>query len=163
MVRFLATFGYVGHLRPAPGRWGSLAAIPTAWALHVIGGPLLRATSAIVLFLAGLWAAERHMAATGTHDPSEIVVDEVVGQWIALLPVSFGAAHAGADLARLWPGVLTAFLAFRALDIWKPGPIGWADGLRNGWGVMLDDVIAGWIAALLVAVAAFAFHGILGL
>lgn len=163
MIRIVATFFYVGHIRPAPGTWGSLAALPAAWVLHTIGGPLLLASGTILLFLAGLWAAERYMAETGSHDPSEIVVDEVVGQWIALLPVSLGAVHAGAGVAALWPGVLTAFLAFRLFDIWKPGPVGWADRMDNAWGVMLDDVAAGWIASLCVAVAAFIFHGVLGL
>lgn len=162
MIRFLVTFGYVGLIRPAPGTWGSLAALPVAWAIHVLGGPLLLATATVLVFLAGLRATEAYLAETGRKDPSEIVVDEVVGQWIALLPVSLGAAHAGAEVGALWPGVLAAFLFFRLFDIWKPGPIGWADRMDNAWGVMLDDVAAGWIASLCVAVAAFVFHGILG-
>lgn len=163
MIRLVATFGLVGLLRPAPGTWGSAAACLAAWPIHALGGPLLLLSAAVLVFLAGLWASERYMAQNGVHDPSEIVVDEVAGQWIALLPVSLGAAQAGAPVAALWPGVVTAFVVFRLLDIWKPGPIGWADRQPGAWGVMLDDVAAGWIAALVVAVAAFVFHGILGL
>ena len=163
MSRVIATFLYVGHLRPAPGTWGSAAAVAAAWPIHALGGPLLLALLTLLAFAAGLWASARYMEATGTHDPSDIVIDEVAGQWIALLPVSLGAAHSGADPAALWPGVLAAFVLFRLFDIWKPGPIGWADRQPGAWGVMLDDVAAGWIAALLVAVAAFVFHGVLGL
>lgn len=163
MIRFIATFGYSGLLRPAPGTWGSAAACLAAWPIHAIGGPLLLILATAVLLLAGHWAAGRYMEETGSHDPSEITVDEAVGQWIALFPVSFGAAHAGADALALWPGVLSAFLLFRLFDIWKPGPVGWADRQPGAWGVMLDDVAAGWIASLLVAVLAFVFHGVLGL
>lgn len=163
MIRLIATFFYAGHLRPAPGTWGSLAALPTAWIVHELGGPLLLTAATFALFGVGIWVTGRYMADSGTHDPSEVVVDEVVGQWIALLPVSLGAAHAGTDIAQLWPGVAAAFLFFRAFDIWKPGPIGWADRQPGALGVMLDDVIAGWIAGLCVAVTAFAFHGMLGI
>lgn len=162
MNRLIATFFYVGHLRPAPGTWGSLAALPVAYVLHEIGGPILLTVATVALFGVGIWAAGGYMAESNTHDPSEIVVDEVVGQWIALLPVSLGAAHAGAEVIQLWPGAVAAFLFFRAFDIWKPGPIGWADRQPGAWGVMLDDVIAGWIASLCVVVAAFVFHGMLG-
>ena len=163
MSKLIATFGYVGLMRPAPGTWGSIAALLLAWPIHLLGGPILLIIVTLAVFGIGLWAARDYMTATGSHDPSEIVVDEAVGQWIALLPVSLGAAHAGASVAVLWPGILTALLAFRALDILKPGPIGWADQQPGAWGVMLDDVIAGWMAALIVAVAAFVFHGILGI
>ncbi len=163
MIGFLATFGYSGHLRPGPGTWGSALACLAAWPIHVWGGPLALAIATMLLFGLGLWSAGRYMAETGTHDPSEITVDEAVGQWIALFPVSLGAAHAGADVTALWPGVLTAFLVFRLLDILKPGPVAWAEAQPGALGVMLDDVVAGWIASLIVAVLAFVFHGMLGL
>ena len=163
MIRAVVTFGYSGLLTPASGTWGSLAAIPVAWAIHALGGPILLVLATVLLFFAGLWATERYLAETGGEDPSEVVVDEAVGQWIALLPVSFGAAHAEAALADLWPGALTAFLAFRLFDILKPGPIALAEKAPGAWGVMLDDVVAGWVAALCVAVLAFVFHGVLGL
>ncbi|MEM9342977.1 MAG: phosphatidylglycerophosphatase A [Pseudomonadota bacterium] len=162
MSKIIATFGYVGLIRPAPGTWGSLAALLVAWPIHVLGGPLLLLAATAVALAIGLWATRDYMAATGTHDPSEVVIDEVVGQWIALLPASLGAAHSGAAIPDLWPGILVAFLAFRALDIAKPGPIGWADQQPGAWGVMLDDIIAGWMAALLVAVTAFVAHGLIG-
>lgn len=163
MTRLIATFFYSGHLRPAPGTWGSLAGLIAAMLLHLAGGPLLLVLSTLAMFLLGAWATERHMKETGTHDPGEIVIDEVVGQWLAVLPVSIGASHAGVGITQLWPGLVAAFLLFRAFDIWKPGPIGWCETIPGAWGVMLDDVAAGWIASLCVAIAAFLFHGMLGL
>ncbi|MEM6824932.1 MAG: phosphatidylglycerophosphatase A [Pseudomonadota bacterium] len=162
MIRAVVTFGYAGLLTPGPGTWGSLAALPAAWAAHAIGGPVLLVSATVLLFLVGLWATERYLSETPDKDPSEVVIDEVVGQWIALWPVSLGASQADVGPASLWPGVLAAFLAFRAFDIWKPGPVALAENASGAWGVMLDDVVAGWLAAMCVAVAAFVFHGILG-
>ena len=161
MSRIVATVFFVGYLKPAPGTWGSLAALPAAWALHTLGGPWLLILGTVAAFGLGWWATAAVTAATGVHDPSEIVIDEVVGQWIALWPVSIGAAMAGTSFTALWPGILTAFLAFRLFDIWKPGPVGWADAMDGPMGVMLDDVIAGWLAAMVVAVFAVVAHGVM--
>ena len=65
----------------------------------------------------------------------------------------------GLDPLRLWPGILTAVLAFRAFDILKPGPVGWADRLHSPLGLMLDDLIAGALAALTVIALAALAHG----
>ena len=94
------------------------------------------------------------------HDPSWVVIDEVVGQWIALLPVSYGAMMMGVDLLRLWPGILAAFLLFRLFDITKPWLVGRADARGDALGVMLDDVWAGVFAAIGVAILAAIGHGV---
>lgn len=158
----IATFGKVGHLRPAPGTWGSLAALPVGWALYMLGGVPLFSAAIILAFASGWWATTLETKGKDDHDPSEIVIDEVVGQWIALLPVMIGASHSGAGLLALWPGWLTAFVAFRLFDITKPGPVGWADRQHGPLGVMLDDVIAGILAALMVGLGAWISHGLLG-
>ena len=158
----IATFGHVGHLRPAPGTWGSLAALPVAGALYMLGGVPLFCAAIAVAFASGWWATALETKGKDDHDPSEIVIDEVVGQWIALLPVMIGASHSGAGLLALWPGWLTAFVAFRLFDITKPGPVGWADRQHGPLGVMLDDVIAGIMAALMVGLGAWISHGLLG-
>jgi len=159
----IATFFGIGHLRPAPGTWGSLAAIPAAWGLHLLGGPILLGLGVIVSFALGWWATAWETKGKSDQDPSEIVIDEVAGQWLAFLPVSIGAAHTGAALTALWPGWITAFMLFRLFDIWKPGPVGWADRRGDALGVMLDDIIAGVFAALGVLVFAGLSHGVLGL
>lgn len=160
-ARLIATFFGAGLMRPAPGTWGSLAALPVAWALHAAGGFTALALATGVVFALGWWAATRETAGKADPDPSEIVIDEVAGMWLALWPVSLGAQMAGADITRLWPGWIVAFVAFRLFDIWKPGPIGWADRLHTPLGLMLDDVLAGIAAALVVAAAAALAHGVL--
>jgi len=157
----IATFFYVGHLRPAPGTWGSAAAIPAAWALHVLGGPWLLGAGVMVSFTLGWWATSLETKGKDDHDPSEIVIDEVAGQWLAFLPVSVGAAHTSAALTALYPGWIAAFVLFRLFDIWKPGPIGWADRRGDSLGVMLDDILAGVIAAAGVMALAALSHGVL--
>lgn len=160
--RWIATFFGVGLMRPGPGTWGSLAALPAAWVIHVLGGFPALALASIVVFVLGWWVTVIETAGRDDPDPSEIVIDEVAGMWIALWPVSLGAAMQGVSMLALWPGWVVAFLAFRLFDIWKPGPIGWADRRHDPLGVMLDDVIAGAFAAVAVIFAAGIAHGILG-
>ena len=151
-IHFLA-FGFgSGAIRPAPGTWGSAAALPVAWLLHVIGGPWLLILGIVAAAVAGTWAARIETGVTASADPGHVVIDEVLGMWIALLPVSFGAARADVGILALWPGWIVAFLAFRAFDIAKPGPIGRADRRGDVTGLMLDDALAGVFAALVVIV-----------
>ena len=161
-ARLVATVAGVGFLRPAPGTWGSAAAIPAAWALHGLGGyPLLVIATLLVIPL-GTWAVGAMTEGGADHDPSEAVIDEVAGMWIALMPLSAGLWFAGADpWVFPWPGWVGAFAAFRLFDVWKPGPVGWADRMNTPLGTMLDDVIAGLMAALCVAGAAALAHGLL--
>ncbi len=158
MTNLIATFFYIGHLRPAPGTWGSFAALPTAAILYGVGGAYLVVASIAVAYALGLWATTIETDGKDDHDPSEIVIDEVVGQWLALLPVLFGAAATGSPILALWPGWLAAFVLFRLFDILKPGPIGWADRRGDATGVMLDDVIAGIFAAIGVVILAAVAH-----
>jgi phosphatidylglycerophosphatase A len=158
--RLIATWFGAGLLRPAPGTWGTLAALPFAWALHAAGGFPALALGTVAVFLLGWWVSDR-LTGPENPDPSEIVIDEVAGMWMALWPVSLGAQMAGVDVLRLWPGILVAFCAFRLFDIWKPGPAGWADRLHTPLGLMLDDIFAGLFAAVAVMVGAGLAHGFL--
>lgn len=138
IVFFIATWFGVGRSRKAPGTFGSLAALPFGAALvWAFGGWGLAAATA-GLFILGTWTAHHYAARLGRDDPGEIVVDEVVGQWLPLcvLPVE-PVAYA------------LAFVSFRFFDIVKPWPIGVADRrLKGGFGIMADDVLAGLAAAL---------------
>ncbi|WP_095589750.1 phosphatidylglycerophosphatase A family protein [Actibacterium ureilyticum] len=161
LTRLIATFIGSGYLKPASGTWGTLAALPVAWALATLGGAGLFTLATAAVFALGWWATAAETAGKADHDPSEIVIDEVAGVWIALMPVIWGATMRGVDLMALYPGWIAAFLLFRLFDIWKPGPIGWADRRGDALGVMLDDVIAGVFAAIgTIALAALA-HGVL--
>lgn len=122
------------------------------------------AIATVCAFFLGWWATAEVVKNTKREDPSEVVVDELVGQWIALWPLSFGLWQAGAgDWVFPWPGWVAAFVLFRLFDIWKPGPVGWADRMATPLGVMLDDVIAGVLAAAGVAALAAIAHGVMGL
>ncbi len=134
----IATWFGTGLLPRAPGTWGSLIALPFAWALVWAGGPWLLLAAAAALFALGIWAADRHIAATGQSDPSAVVVDEVVGQWLTL-------AFAPLDLLAYGLG----FLLFRIFDVLKPWPVCLLDRhIKGGLGVMIDDVGAGIYAAI---------------
>ena len=161
MTHLIATFFYVGHIRPAPGTWGSFAALPAAWAIYIVAGPWGLVAGVIASYLLGVWATAAETKGKDNHDPSEIVIDEVCGQWIALLPLAFGAARQDVNILALWPGWIAAFALFRLFDITKWGPIGWADRMHGPTGVMLDDVIAGLFAAVGVALLAALYHIVL--
>jgi phosphatidylglycerophosphatase A len=162
--RAIASFFGVGFLRPAPGTWGSLAALIVGFALLEFLGLWAFLLALGVAVVAAFWSVAdlvRRLGEPGHHDPSWVVIDEVAGQWIALLPVAVGASMRGADPAALWPGWVAAFLLFRLFDVWKPGPVGWADRRPGTAGVVLDDLFAGVMAALGVVVLAALSHGLL--
>lgn len=145
MTRLIATFGFVGLLPGAPGTFGSLAALPVAWLLMAAGGPWSLAAAAGLVCAVGWWATAVETAGAPDHDPGAIVIDEVAGQWIALLPLAFGATLPGPGP---WVGLVVGFVLFRAFDILKPFPVSWADRMATPLGVMLDDVLAGGMAAM---------------
>ena len=159
MTRAITTLGGIGHLRPAPGTWASAAAVGLAVLLHGIAGFWGFFAATLAVGALGYWAVRREVGET-SEDPAHIVIDEVLGQWIALWPVSFGAMVTDSAILALYPGLIVAFLAFRALDILKPGPIGWADRQPGAFGIMADDAIAGWIAGMIVVLLAVVAHGI---
>jgi phosphatidylglycerophosphatase A len=161
LAQLIATVLGVGYVRPAPGTWGSLVALPWGWLLHVLGGFSLLAAGTLTAFVAGWWATIEITRGTEDHDPSEIVIDEVVGQWIGLMPLSYAAWSMELNILVMWPGWIAAFVLFRLFDIWKPGPVGWADRRGDPLGVMLDDVIAGIFAAIGVLALAGLYHGVL--
>lgn len=128
----LATWFGLGKLRPAPGTWGSLGALPFAWVLHSLGGALALGIALALLCPLAYWAISDFLKRWPGDDPQEIVIDEVAGQWLVLLFVP-------PDLLLY----LIGFVAFRILDITKPWPASWADGQLSGaMGVFLDDLLA---------------------
>lgn len=148
-----------GYLRPAPGTWGSLAAVGIWWALLQLFGfrlfeksaalPGLFALSvglACVMALLGIAASDRVVRETGLKDPGFIVADEWAGMWIALIPVLWqaGSLHPGWGLLR----VVAPFALFRLFDIWKPWPCHQLQVLPGGTGVVVDDIAAGIYAAV---------------
>ena len=132
-----ATWMGCGLMRPAPGTWGTLGALPFGVGLMFLGIPYLLLAS-ILIFAVGYWASGKVERMTGEKDASLIVIDEAVGVWIALIPASLS------PLSVFW-----AFILFRAFDVFKPWPVSWFDQKMTGAAsVMLDDVMAGIYAAL---------------
>lgn len=158
LVSLIATVGGVGHLRPAPGTWGSLAGLVLGWALASITGWIGLLIGTVIVFYVGRWATDMVTRGTDNHDPSEVVVDEVAGQWVALLPVVIGASMSNSALLDLWPGWIAAFALFRLFDIKKPWIVGHYDRIDTPHGVMMDDICAGAMAAVGVVALAAAAH-----
>ncbi len=163
MMRMVATFFGVGLLRPAPGTWGSFAALVLGLAIdHYLGFPAL-VLATVAAILAGFWSCKVALADCIDDDPSEFVIDEVAGQWIALLfPAAAFWVRGVEDWAIVaYPGWVAAFLFFRLFDIWKPWLVGRADRQGGVTGLMLDDIWAGIFAGVMVMVSAAVAHGVL--
>jgi phosphatidylglycerophosphatase A len=134
-----------------PGTWGSLAALPFAWAIRSLWGATGLAIAIVIVFFAGWWAVAIVTKTSSVKDPGAVVIDEVAGQWLVLLT-------APSD-PLAW---VLAFLLFRIFDIWKPWPVRWADrDITGGLGVMLDDLLAAVYAALVLWVL-LAIGGVFG-
>ena len=145
LLRGFTSVGYVGLIPGAPGTYGSLITLPIAyyWSTQVTANPFITAALLLVITLLGVVASNRVSASLGVEDPGEIVIDELVGQWIAVLAIP---AH--------WGFWLAAFILFRIFDIWKPWIIDKSQQLPGGIGVMMDDVLAGLLALALIQGAA---------
>ena len=140
-------------MRPAPGTWGSVAGMILAFIL--LNTIDLFTFCLILLFttLVGFWATKNYIQHNSEKsDPSEVVIDEVIGQWIAVLPIGFTLKVTEFSSKELWLVWLWAFISFRFFDIIKLGLVGWADNLGGALGVLLDDMLAGIGAGLTVIV-----------
>jgi len=147
MVVILATAGGAGYAPVAPGTFGSAIGVALYVPFSVLN-PLLFALTVTAMLFLGIWAADGAEQVFGKKDDGRIVIDEVVGQLIALAPL---LVFGGPATARSVPLLGAGFLLFRLFDIWKPDPVGWAERrFAGGAGVMLDDVVAGALAGLCV-------------
>ncbi|WP_170000286.1 phosphatidylglycerophosphatase A [Campylobacter sp. RM9328] len=143
MQKLFLTFFGTGLLPKAPGTWGSLAGMVCAYIILAYFSSTTLFLASILLFLLGVSAVESYEKITGKHDSSHIVIDEVAGVFLAI-------AISGATFAQ----ILLSFLFFRLLDIKKPSIIGRIDrNVKGGLGVMGDDMVAGFFAGLMSAIA----------
>ena len=151
--KFISTFFYVGFLRPAPGTWGSIAGIVLAYIILITMGLLTFFIIFLFTIIVGFWSTKNYLTnSSEKSDPSEVVIDEVIGQWITILPIAYILEIDEFPKDGLWFVWLWAFVSFRFFDITKLGLIGWADNLGGALGVLLDDILAGIAAGLTVAV-----------
>mgnify|MGYP001549487313 CR=1 FL=1 len=159
LATIIASVFGIGYFGVAPGTVMSAVAVPLAILIALYGGGIAVLIASLIALAIGIAACGEHVRATGREDPSECVIDELAGQWLAcafcLLPLGGLAPPSGISL----PAFAVAFLLFRLFDIWKPWPVGWADrNISGGLGVMADDMLAGLMAGTGVVLARYFFH-----
>ena len=164
MSKLVATFLGAGFLKPASGTWASAIAVAFGVLAYESGLAPLVPMGAVLAAVLGFVSVPRYLRATGGEDPSEVVIDEVAGQLLALsftvLPLWW---HHVPDLfIGAWPGWVVPFLLFRLFDIWKPWLVGRADRRGDAAGVMLDDLWAGLFAGVGSLLLAGIYHGLIG-
>lgn len=140
----ISTWG-VGYLPLMPGTFGSLVGIGV---FLLLGSLVLQLVGIVVITWAGIWAASRTERILRLKDPGKVVVDEVAGQMIAMLPLSLMATPGRT-------GIIISFILFRLFDIFKPYPARRFERLRSGLGIMADDLVAGFYGAIGTALVMF--------
>jgi phosphatidylglycerophosphatase A len=138
-ARRLATWFGCGLVPVAPGTAGSVGALPV-YLVAVLGGRAVVLAAAVLVTAVGVWAATLVERESRTKDPQEVVIDEVAGMLITLLPVA----------APSWQSVGAGFVIFRILDSLKPWPVRDFEKLPSGWGIVFDDVAAGILGAVIL-------------
>ena len=156
--RLIASCFGLGWLPIAPGTWGSLPPVAAFGLLTILGAPgwgtaLVMAAFIVAGSVACVVCVPAVSALVGKTDPGEVVVDEVAGQAVTLLPVSLFLS-ADLSLPKCCFVTIVGFLLFRAFDIAKPWPIRKLESLPAGWGVLADDLLAGVFAAVVLGVSA---------
>jgi phosphatidylglycerophosphatase A len=148
LAYLLAIWFGCGRFPKMPGTAGTIGAVPL-YLLLVKGGPWLVAAGAAVVTLVGVWAATQVVRHTGIKDPQIVCIDEAAGVLITLAAAPY-----------TWQGVLASVVLFRVFDQLKPWPARQAEQLPEGWGVVLDDVLAGlWGVAVVLALRALGWLG----
>lgn len=151
--KLISSFFYVGFLRPAPGTWGSIVGIILAYILLKTITFMTFCLLLLFVILIGFWSTKKYIGKNSEKsDPAEVVVDEVIGQWIAVLPIGYMIQLPEINVEGLWFAWIWAFVSFRFFDILKLGLVGWADNLGGALGVLLDDILAGIAAGFTVVV-----------
>ena len=151
LQKIFLTFGGAGLSPKAPGTIGTLASLPVGWAiLYYMGMPTLFMVTLTVTII-GIFEINKYENDTGIHDHQQIVIDEAVGVWIALM-IAHSTAITMTYPYAIYLSIFLSFVTFRLFDIWKPSTIGWIDReLKGGMGVMMDDVVAGIAGGMLSA------------
>lgn len=137
---WIATVFFIGHLPLAPGTWGSAASL-LIWYFIPEMNMIVFSSIIIILFILGLISAKKVAEHENNPDPSKVVIDEWVGMWITLLIVP-----------KTWQWMAGSFLLFRFFDISKLFPMRQIEKLKKGWGIMLDDVVAGIYSLLILLI-----------
>ncbi len=164
IATLIATAGGLGLSPIAPGTLGSIPGVFLGlWlAKGLLVQPLFFAVLCLGFFAVGLWSVIVFEHLHGAHDDQRIVVDEVMGQALTLLPVAALAPQLlGASIATQAMLGLIAFALFRLFDIWKPGLVGWIDReMPTPLGTYIDDLVAGLMAAAVLSILLIALQNL---
>ncbi|HEY3876362.1 MAG TPA: phosphatidylglycerophosphatase A [Candidatus Kapabacteria bacterium] len=144
LALLVGTFFYSGLSPVGSGTVGSIVAAAIYYFLHGLQDPIALAIACVVVLVLGIWSGGVVERVLEVQDPGIVVIDEVLGQWMALLTIQFAG-----NLSY----IVVAFLFFRIFDVLKPWPARFFERMHGGTGIMLDDAVAGiyaWIAAHLI-------------
>ena len=186
IAEFIATVGYIGRIKFAPGTFGSLPAFPLCYMImyftlnnkivfpfdcfdfqekQILSLFTIELLATILLFFIGTYFTNIYIEGKENLDPKEVVIDEVVGQMLTIILVSFSVVltqhsslpfYIDADLIDIILLLIVPFVLFRLFDIFKPWPINWLDqNIKGAWGVMIDDVAASIFAVIAQYVIVF--------
>lgn len=150
VAEFLATSAYSGYVPKGPGTAGAAVGVLLVYLLNHFGGlsSWVLFPAALLLLWPSVWATDVIIEVRNMKDPQIVVIDEVLGQMLAYI---------GSDLHTPW-AYLVGFVLFRLFDIFKPPPVRWFESFPGGWGVVLDDVMAGVYALAVMSILRSVFH-----
>lgn len=139
LARALSTLGPIGHVRFGPGTLAAAATLVCGYGVALVGGTVAVAILTVTVALVGQWAIASR--GDGAYDPREVVIDEAAGQLVAMIGIGSNLLMVG-----------LAFGLFRVFDIWKPWPIRLVERRGGPWAVLGDDLLAGFMVRVVVAV-----------
>lgn len=154
---FFLTLFYSGHSPKAPGTVGTLVSLPLGVGVLMLLGPQTLFLLTLLITLVAIKGIDRYEEQSGIHDNQKIVIDELAGMWFAL-SIAPGIMFTWGDVSTFSNGIavqiILSFIFFRIYDIKKPSVIGRIDrNVSGGWGVMGDDIVAGFAAGISAALA----------
>lgn len=151
---FISTLFYCGYFPKAPGTIGSLVSLPIIFFINYNFGFTGLVITIVVSFIVAMFTVEKVLKYTA-HDPSFVVIDEFIGQAVTFLLIADRLKYSKSVIPYI-----IGFILFRLFDITKPFPVSYADKkIKNAFGVILDDIFAGFYATIILCFIAYFFKG----
>ena len=152
MVKLYVSLFGIGFIPFASGTIGSLAGIALWLALREIKSPWTMILAIVLIFILSWPITEVYLRKKNKeHDPAEVIIDEVIGQWVSLIPLIYlDSIEYPMINNQFFVFVLSSFLLFRFFDIFKPWPISIIDQQKNSFSVLFDDVLAGFFSSICI-------------
>tara|TARA_A100001011_G_C13947405_1_gene689736 strand:+ start:107 stop:592 length:486 start_codon:yes stop_codon:yes gene_type:complete len=151
MVKLYVSLFGLGFIPFASGTIGSLAGIALWLALREIISPWIMILAIVLIFILSWPITEVYLRKNKEHDPAEVIIDEVIGQWVSLIPLIYlDSIEYPMINNQFYEFLLSSFLLFRFFDIFKPWPISIIDRQKNSFSVLFDDVLAGFFSSICI-------------